>query len=117
MATSVSALRHPFQTDDARLQPIADRVFARERLSFDDAVTLYRSPDILALGWLANHVRERLHGNVAYFNVNRHINPTNVCVAACRLCAFGRKKDAPGAYTMALEEAFHTAASGYSEAI
>ncbi|HET9837252.1 MAG TPA: aminofutalosine synthase MqnE [Candidatus Angelobacter sp.] len=117
MASSVSTVRHEFQTDDVRLQPIAEKVFARERLSFADAVTLYRSPDILAIGWLANHVRERLHGNVAYFNVNRHINPTNVCVAACRLCAFGRKKDAPGAYTMALEEAFETAASGYSEAI
>ena len=118
MATSTSAPnRRAFQTDDARLNPIAEKVFARERLSFDDAATLYRSPDILAIGWLANHVRERMHGNVAYFNVNRHINPTNVCVAACRLCAFGRKKDAPGAYTMALEEAFQTAASGYSEAI
>jgi len=53
----------------------------------------------------------------AYFNVNRHINPTNVCVAACRLCAFGRKKDTPGAYTMALEEAFATASSGYTEAV
>src|SRR5215467_14456259 len=101
MATSVSAARHEFQTDDAVLQTIAGKVFARERLNLEDAVTLYRSPDILAIGWLANHVRERLHGNVAYFNVNRHINPTNVCVAACRLCAFGRKKDAPGAYTMA----------------
>jgi len=118
MATSTSAPnRHAFQTDDPRLNTIAEKVFARERLSFDDAVALYRSPDILAIGWLANHVRERMHGNVAYFNVNRHINPTNVCVAACRLCAFGRKKDAPGAYTMALEEAFQTAASGYSEAI
>jgi aminodeoxyfutalosine synthase len=118
MATSTSApTRHAFQTDDPRLSTIAEKVFARERLSFDDAVALYRSPDILAIGWLANHVRERMHGNVAYFNVNRHINPTNVCVAACRLCAFGRKKDAPGAYTMALEEAFQTAASGYSEAI
>src|SRR5947208_779385 len=118
MATSVSnPARHGFQTDDTTLQPIAAKVFARERLSFDDAVILYRSADILAIGWLANHVRERLHGNVAYFNVNRHINPTNVCVAACRLCAFGRKKDAPGAYTMALEEAFETAASGYSEAV
>jgi aminodeoxyfutalosine synthase len=58
-----------------------------------------------------------MHGDKAYFNVNRHINPTNVCVAACRLCAFGRKKDAPGAYTMALEEAFETAASGYTEAV
>lgn len=109
--------RHGFQTDDSRLLPIADKVFARERLSFEDAVTLYRTSDILAIGWLANHVRERMHGNVAYFNVNRHINPTNVCVAACRLCAFGRKKDAPGAYTMALEEAYQTAASGYSEAV
>lgn len=112
-----SQARQGFQTDDPRLQPIAEKVFARERLTFDDAVTLYHSPDILALGWLANQVRERMHGNVAYFNVNRHINPTNVCVAACRLCAFGRKKDAPGAYTMALEEAFATAASGYSEAV
>ena len=86
-------------------------------LNADDALALYRSPDILAVGWLANSVRERMHGDKTYFNVNRHINPTNVCVAACRLCAFGRKKDTPGAYTMALEEAFQTAASGYSEAV
>jgi len=106
-----------FQTDDPRLAPIAEKVLAGKRLDASDALALYRSGDVLAIGWLANHVRERMHGNVAYFNVNRHINPTNVCVAACRLCAFGRKKDAPGAYTMALEEAFQTAASGYSEAI
>jgi len=118
MDTAIStAPRHGFQTDDPRLKPIADKVFARQRLSFEDAVALYRSADILAIGWLANQVRERLHGNVAYFNVNRHINPTNVCVAACRLCAFGRKKDSPGAYTMALEEAYETAATGYSEAV
>lgn len=115
--TATSTGRHGFQTDDPRLQQIADKVLARERLSFEDAVLLYGSSDILAIGWLANHVRERMHGNVAYFNVNRHINPTNVCVAACRLCAFGRKKDAPGAYTMALDEAYETAASGYSEAV
>ena len=108
---------HAFQTDDSRLGVISDKVLARERLSPDDALALYRSPDILAVGWLANHVRERMHGDKTYFNVNRHINPTNVCIAACRLCAFGRKKDSPGAYTMALEEAFETAASGYSEAV
>src|SRR5215469_175522 len=112
-----SAQPHRFQADDSRLLPIADKVFAHERLTFDDAVSLYRSSDILAMGWLANHVRERLHGNVTYFNVNRHINPTNVCVAACRLCAFGRRKDVDGAYTMALEQAWETAASGYSEAV
>src|SRR2546430_12205666 len=108
---------HPFQTDDPQLEPVAENVFCGPRLNTNDALALYRSGDILAVGWLANSVRERMHGDTAYFNVNRHINPTNVCVAACRLCAFGRKKDAQGAYTMALEEAFQTAASGYSEAI
>jgi aminodeoxyfutalosine synthase len=115
--TAFPVERRPFATDDARLQPIADKMLSGERLSFDDGVALYRSSDILAVGWLANAVREKLHGNIAYFNVNRHINPTNVCVAACRLCAFGRKKDAEGSYTMALEQAWQTAASGYSEAV
>jgi len=113
----VNTPRHDFQTDDARLKPICDKVIANERLDFDDAVALYSSGDILALGWMANLVREKLHGNVAYFNVNRHINPTNVCVASCRLCAFGRKKDTPGTYTMALEEVFTSAATGYTEAV
>jgi aminodeoxyfutalosine synthase len=106
-----------WQSDDPRLHPSHEKVLARERLSPEEALTLYRTGDILAVGWLANHVRERMHGNNTYFNVNRHINPTNVCVAACRLCAFGRKKDVPGAYTMALEEAWQTAASGYCEAV
>jgi len=109
--------RREFQTDDGRLRPIAEKVLARERLSFEEGLTLYRSPDILAIGWLANSVREHMWGDTTFFNVNRHINPTNVCVAACRLCAFGRKKDSQGAYTMALEEAWQTAASGYSEAV
>src|SRR3954462_895641 len=106
-----------FRTHEERLRPIADKVFAGERLTFEDGVTLYGSADILAVGWLANWVRESLHGDITYFNVNRHINPTNVCVAACRLCAFGRKQGSEGSYTMALEEAFETAASGYSEAV
>jgi len=114
---NLMANAHPFQTDDPRLNPIADKVLAGERLSAENTLTLYRTGDILAVGWMANHVRERRHGDRTYFNVNRHINPTNVCVAACRLCAFGRKKDAPGAYTMALDEAFQTAASGYNEAV
>jgi aminodeoxyfutalosine synthase len=111
------ATLHAFQTDDARLNPLCEKILASERLNAEEALALYQSKDILALGWLANHVRERMHGDRAYFNVNRHINPTNVCVAYCRLCAFGRKKDAPGAYTMALEEAWESAASGYSEAV
>src|SRR6266511_5952690 len=113
----VTEPRHLFATDDAQLIQIHDKVMACERLDSEDALALYRTPDVLALGWLANYVRERMHGNVTYFNVNRHINPTNVCVAACRLCAFGRKKGAEGAYTMALEQVFESAASCYTEAI
>jgi aminodeoxyfutalosine synthase len=104
-----------FQTNDARLKPIATRVLAGERLNFDDGVALYRSSDLLAIGWLANHVREKRHGNVTYYNVNRHINPTNVCVAHCRLCAFGRSPDQPGAYAYALEEVWQRAADGVAE--
>ena len=91
--------RHEFQTDDAALWPIAAKVLAGERLDEQDGVALYRSPDVLAVGWLANLVRERRHGNLTYYNVNRHINPTNVCVASCRLSAFGKKKGDSGTYT------------------
>lgn len=100
---------------DQQLKPIAAKVLAGERLSIDDGIALYRSPDLLAVGWLANHVREQRHGNVTYFNVNRHINPTNVCVAHCKLCAFGRDPNAPGAYTFALEEIYQRAEQGVRE--
>ena len=100
---------------DQRLKPVAAKVLAGERLSHEDGVLLYRSPDLLAVGWLANHVREKRHGNVTYFNVNRHINPTNVCVAHCKLCAFGRDPNAPGAYTFALEEIYQRAEQGVRE--
>jgi len=103
------------QISDAHLKPIADKVLAGERLSFDDGIALYRTNDLLALGWLANSVREQRHGSVCYYNVNRHINPTNVCVAHCRLCAFGRSPDAPGAYTFALEEIYQRAEEGMRE--
>ena len=103
--------------EDPRLHSIREKVETGERLSLEDGVTLYRTCDILALGYLANLVRERLHGNVTYFNVNRHINPTDVCVASCRLCAFGKKVRDPKAYTMSLEEIWQRAGEGLSEAV
>jgi len=99
------------------LQSIADKVRAGERLSVADGVALYQTNDLLALGQLANSVREKLHGKRTYFNVNRHLNPTNICVANCKLCAFGRKPDAPGAYALALEEAFRVAGQNWTEAV
>src|SRR5260370_25809329 len=105
---------HAFQTDDPRLAPIHEKVLAGKRLYADDALALYRTGDILAMGWMANLVRERMHGDKTYFNVNRHINPTNVCTAPCPLCASGRTKHSPRAYTMALDEAFKTAPSTHT---
>src|ERR1700733_14268712 len=101
-----------FQTTDTRLEPIAQKVLAGDRLSAGDGLALFQSSDLLAIGWLANYVRERRHGKTVYFNVNRHINPTNVCVAHCKLCAFGRSPDSPGAYTFALNEIYQRAAQG-----
>jgi aminodeoxyfutalosine synthase len=103
------------QICDARLMPIAEKVLGGVRLDADDGIALYRTNDLLAVGWLANFVREKRHGNTCYFNINRHINPTNVCVAHCRLCAFGRDPDAQGAYTYALEEIWQRAAQGVAE--
>lgn len=102
--------------EDKRLLPILEKVREQRRLSFEEGVTLYRSQDILAIGHMANLVRERLNGNVTFFNVNRHINPTDVCVASCRLCAFGKKARDPKAYTMSLEQVWESAGKGYSEA-
>jgi aminodeoxyfutalosine synthase len=103
--------------DDPRLKPVLKKVEAGERLSYEDGIALYQSPDILSVGYMANLVRERLHGSVTYFNVNRHINPTDVCVASCRLCAFGKRVKDPKAYTMSLEEVWHRAGEGWSEAV
>jgi aminodeoxyfutalosine synthase len=103
--------------EDPAVARIAGKLLAGERLDFDDGVALYRSNDLLGVGWLANEVREKLNGKTTFFNVNRHINPTNVCVAACKLCAFGKQKRDPKAYTMSLDQVWHTAGQGYSEAV
>ena len=105
------------EIEDSRLRPIFEKVSAGARLSYEDGVAMFRSPDILALGSMANTVRERLHGDTTYFNVNRHINPTDVCVASCRLCAFGKKAKDPRAYTMSLEQVWEAAGKGYAEAV
>ena len=88
----------------AGLGHILDKVRAGERLSLDDGRRLYEHPDILALGYLANIVRERLNGNRAYFIYNQHINYSNVCTNLCKFCAFGRPKGDALAYEMSLDE-------------
>jgi aminodeoxyfutalosine synthase len=103
--------------EDRSLAPILEKVRQNVRLDAEDGLRLYRSPDILAVGAMANLVRERLNGNTTWFNVNRHLNPTDVCVASCRLCAFGKGVRDASAYTMSHEEVWHRAAQGWSESI
>ncbi len=73
---------------DPALEPIAEKVLQGRRLDRDDALIVASTRDLLGVGRLANVVRERLHGDTTFFNINRHLNPTNVCAASCSLCAF-----------------------------
>jgi aminodeoxyfutalosine synthase len=82
------------------LSAIRDKVLAGERLSFEDGLALEASTDLFTLGELANIVRERFNGNTAYYNVNTHINPTNVCVYRCDFCAFRADLGEERAYVM-----------------
>ncbi len=84
----------------ASLDRIREKVEAAERLSLEDGLALEASNDLFALGSLANLVRERHNGNFGYYNVNTHINPTNVCVYTCDFCAFRADLDSPKAYVM-----------------
>ena len=90
---------------DHRFATIADKVRHDVPLDQDDGVFLYRYPDLLAVGALANERRERLHADNTFFNVNFHINPTNVCEADCKFCSFARlTPESPAAYTMSLDQ-------------
>jgi len=89
------------------LEKIAEKLAARERLSFDDGVLLFRHDDWVAVGQLAHTERTRRHGDRAYFNRNMRIEVTNVCVASCLFCSFAKLKEGdPGAHTMRHEEAW-----------
>jgi aminodeoxyfutalosine synthase len=101
----------------SELAPLAEKVFARERLSFEDGVRIFRTRDLLGAGRLANLVREERHGNLAYYNVNRYLNPTNLCWVDCALCAWAKKVNEPGGYEMAIGECVEEAGKGYSEAV
>jgi len=90
---------------------IQKRVLNNERLTREDGINLINCNDILFLGNLAKYVKEKKTGNQVYFNVNRHINLTNICVSRCKFCAFSCNKNDSNAYAMTIEEAAETALS------
>jgi aminodeoxyfutalosine synthase len=96
----------------ACLSEIRDKVEAGERLSFNDGLWLEEQADLFTLGELANIVRERKNGPFAYYNVNVHLNPTNVCVYRCTFCAFRADLKSPRGYVMTDEQILQRAAEG-----
>jgi aminodeoxyfutalosine synthase len=101
----IFAVKSRLQT--AGLADIDEKLERGERLTFDEGVRLFETPDLLAVGWLANREREKRHGKRTYFNYNLRLEPTNVCEASCLFCSFARLQPGmPEAYTMSLEEAW-----------
>ena len=86
------------------LQPLADKLARNQPLSLEDGLTLYNHVDLNEVGALANLVRQSRFGSKAFFNSNVHINQTNICVLACRFCAFRRGPKANDAYAMSVED-------------
>jgi aminodeoxyfutalosine synthase len=86
------------------LLPIYEKVDEGERLSFDDGMKLYETPNLAGVGFLANIVRERKHGAKTYYVRNQHINYTNICNKFCKFCSFYAKKGGPDPYEMSIQE-------------
>jgi aminodeoxyfutalosine synthase len=87
----MNSLQHIINSDiDLKLRTIAEKVQNRERVTFDEGVYLYEHGELGYLGALANHVRERLHGDKVFFNRNFHVEPTNICVFDCKFCSYSR---------------------------
>ena len=93
------------QATSPSLASIRAKVEAHQRLTLDDGMFLYR-PEVPLneVGELANLVRERINGNFAYYNINTHLNPTNVCVYRCTFCAFRSDLRDPKGYAMSDEQ-------------
>jgi len=98
---------------DKNLYSIVEKVYANERLSLEDGLTLYQSNDLLTIAQLANYVNYQKNKDYVYFIQNQYINPTNICEARCKFCNFRRDPDEEGAYTMSMDEILAYIAKGY----
>jgi aminodeoxyfutalosine synthase len=98
------------ESNGDRANIIRDKVHSGERLTFEDGIFLEESADLFTLGELANIVREQKNGDFAYYNVNEHLNPTNVCVYRCTFCAFRADLKSPKGYVMSDEQILERAA-------
>lgn len=100
---------------DKTLNLITEKVEYGERLTFAEGIALFQTDDLNALGKLADFVRRKKHGRTTYFNVNRHFNHTNICVADCKFCGFYKRARQEGAYTHSIEEGIEIARTAVAE--
>ena len=91
-------------TNDTKLNKISDKLINNQRLSFEDGVYLFKSEDFYSIGKMANYIKNKVSSDKVFFVVNRHINPTNICVLSCSFCDFAKKVGDPDAYEMTLDE-------------
>ncbi|MGI8619624.1 MAG: aminofutalosine synthase MqnE [Gemmatimonadaceae bacterium] len=103
----------PAGVADPALRRVAEKYAAGERLDGDDALVMFRSPDLLSLGRMADHANRSKHGDVVTFAANQHINPTNVCIlrTTCAFCSFARLPKEDGSYHYTLDEVWAEAAA------
>lgn len=90
---------------DERLDSLRAKVDAGRRLSLEDGDALFTTPDVWSVIELADQTRRRMHGDIAYYNVNRHFNYSNICALSCKFCEFHRKRGDDGAYEYSVEDA------------
>lgn len=96
-------------SDISKKDMIKEKIYSGKRLDFNDALFLFETKDLLFVGELADYVNKNKNGYKVYFNVNRHINPTNICVNRCKFCAFSRDKEDKDSYEFSMEEILHRA--------
>lgn len=88
----------------ANIKEIERKILNGQRLSREDGIALYECNNLAWLGYMADLVRQRINGDYVYYNVNRHVNLTNICVARCKFCAFGCDETSKNAYALSREE-------------
>ncbi|MCD6258301.1 MAG: aminofutalosine synthase MqnE [Helicobacteraceae bacterium] len=95
---------------------VAEKIRTSQRINFDEALSLYEM-DFFELGELADIKRKALHDKKTYFNINRHINPTNICADVCKFCAYSANRKNPNPYTMSHEEIMQIVKDAYNRGI
>lgn len=93
-----------WRLDDQRLESVLSKVLKGTRLDKKDGLLLFETQDLLSVGRMADIVRRRHHGNLAFYVYNQHLNYTNVCKNRCEFCAYAVDRDQQGAYAWSMDE-------------